>query len=149
MTYPLNANLIRHSIGGYPKSTMFESHKRSRKVMKYWTLDGLSGKVHEEPDTQPQHPAVKLSAPLTGLPERFAAFDPRATPRVRREGPDEECPVAPADATARRDMYCRGCCMCRHPRFRQIALSRMRIIRCCPHGMRALDTYLIARRQQA
>jgi hypothetical protein len=29
MTYPLNANLIRHSIGGYPKSTMFESHKRS------------------------------------------------------------------------------------------------------------------------
>jgi hypothetical protein len=29
MTYPLNTNLVRHSIGSYPKSTMFESHKRS------------------------------------------------------------------------------------------------------------------------
>jgi hypothetical protein len=34
--------------------------------MKYWALDGLSGKVHEKPDTEAQHPAVKLPVPFFG-----------------------------------------------------------------------------------
>jgi hypothetical protein len=34
--------------------------------MKYGSLDGLSGKVHEKLNTEAQHPAVKLPVPFFG-----------------------------------------------------------------------------------
>src|SRR5260370_42382167 len=37
MAYPLNAKLIRHSIGGHPKTTMFENPKTPRHETKIKT----------------------------------------------------------------------------------------------------------------
>jgi len=44
MAYPLNAKLIRHSIGGHTKTTMFESHKPSRHGTKFRTPDNYTAR---------------------------------------------------------------------------------------------------------
>jgi hypothetical protein len=45
MAYPLNAKLIRRSIGGHAKTTMFKRHKPSRHRTKHRFLDNLHART--------------------------------------------------------------------------------------------------------
>jgi hypothetical protein len=45
MAYPLNAKLIRRSIGGHTKTTMFKSHKPSRHRTKRRFLDTYTART--------------------------------------------------------------------------------------------------------
>ena len=64
MAYPLNAKLIRRSIGGHTKTTMFKSHKPSRHRTKRRFLDNLHGEDCGKASMGEQPSALKCRIPL-------------------------------------------------------------------------------------